>query len=212
MTPDELAARIPRLYHVTDRRSRGLIEREGLLCARSMIERFVSDPEARDRLVSERRRDFLTLHDGPEGYAALNDNAPLVFGKLASRLDDGLSPTDWLRILNGRVFFWPEPQERFFAAGRRGGRELLLLTLSTASLARAYEGRLDLAPINTGSALREPARRGLRTFTPASEVSWDAWRRLRSDVKSSLDQVRELSIRGDVPDAAAHFAEPPRPI
>ena len=212
MTPDELAARIPRLYHVTDRRSRALVETHGLLCANSLIDRFVDDVEERERLKSERRRDFLRLHDGADGYAALNDNIPLIFGKLTPKLDDGLTPTDWLRMLNGRVFFWPEPQERFFAAGRRGGRELLLLTFETASLARAYAGRLDLAPINTGSALRDPARRGRRTFTPASSVTWDAWRRSRSNVKRSLDSVREVSIRGDVPDAAEHFAAPPREI
>ena len=212
MTPDELAARIPRLYHVTDRRSRALVERLGLLSARSLVECFVADPAERERLLSERRRDFLPLRDDAAGYAALNDNAPLHFGKLAPKLDDRLTPTDWLRMLNERVFFWPEPQERFFAAGRRGGRELLLLTFDTASLARAYEGRLDLAPMNTGSALREPARRGLRTFTPASAVTWNEWRRSRSDVKSSPDQVREVSIRGDVPDAASHLAEPPREI
>ena len=212
MTPSELAKRIPRLYHVTDRRSRGLVEQHGLLCADTLIDRFVADPAARTRLRSERRRDFAPLHDGPDGFAALNDNRPLIYGKLAPKLDDGLSPAEWLRILNGRVFFWPEPQERFFAAGRRNGRDLLLLTFDTVSLAEAYQGRLDLSPINTGSALRDPARRGLRSFTPASETTWHEWRRLRSDVKASLDEVREVSIRGDVPDAVKHFAEPPQEI
>ena len=205
MTPDELAHHVPRLHHYTDRVAWPMIERHGLLCADAIVERFVPDPAARGRLLAERRTDTVVVHDGPDGRVTLNDNLPLHYGPLAARLDDGLTPHDWLRILNGRVFFWPtvERADGFLRAGRRGGREKLLLTFDTRSLAEAYEGRLDLAPINTGSAVRVPARRGHATFTPASAVGWDEWRRLRG----RLDTPAEMSVRGDVPDALDHLIE-----
>lgn len=205
MTPDELAARLPRLFHLTDRAAWPMIERHGLLTTDTIVRRFVADAAEATRLRTERRTDVVTVHDGSDGRVTINDNLPLHFGPLAPRLDDGLTPPEWLAMLNGRVFFWPDIDRGagFLRAGRRGGREKLLLAFDTRSLAAAYEGRLDLAAINTGSAVRVPARRGHATFTPASAVGWDEWRRLRG----RLDKVAEVSIRGDVPDAADHLVE-----
>ena len=205
MTPDELAERIPHLYHVTDREAWPMIERHGLLTTDGIVERFVADPAEAERLRTERRTDFVTVYAGPDGRVTINDNLPLHFRNLAPQLDDGLTPAEWLRILNGRVYFWPrfERGAGFLRAGRRGGREKLLLAFDTRSLAAAHEGRLDLAPINTGSALRKPARRGRGTFMPARDVGWDEWRRLRG----RLDNVAEVSVRGGVPDALNHLVE-----
>lgn len=180
-----------------------MIERLGLLTTDQIVERFVDDPQAAARLRTERRRDFVVVHDGPDGRVTINDNLPLHFGNLAPHLDDGLTPQEWLRMLNGRTFFWPrfERGAGFLRAGRRGGRRKLLLTFDTRSLAFAHADRLDLAPINTGSAVRKPARRGQRTFTPAASVGWSEWRRLRG----RLDNVAEISVRGGVPDALDHL-------
>ena len=180
-----------------------MIERHGLLTTDQIVERFVSDPTHAERLRSERRTDVVVVHDGPDGRVTINDNLPLHFRNLAPHLDDGLTPPEWLRMLNARTFFWPKVQRGagFLRAGRRGGRQKLLLTFDTRGLAAAHHGRLDLAPINTGSAVRKPARRGLATFTPASAVGWDEWRRLRG----RLDNVAEVSVRGGVPDALDHL-------
>ena len=205
MTPDELAARVPKLFHVTDREAWPMIERHGLLTTDQIVDRFVPDRTRAEALRTERRNDFVTVHDGPDGRVTINDNLPLHFANLAPHLDDGLTPHDWLRLLNDRVYFWPrfERGAGFLRAGRRGGRRKLLLTFDTRSLAAAHEGRLDLAPINTGSALRKPARRGRHTFTPASATGWDEWRRRRG----RLDSLAEVSVRGGVPDATDHLIE-----
>ena len=205
MTPDELAENLPRLYHVTDREAWPMIERHGLLSTDQIVDRFVDDPAEAERLRAERRADFVVVRDGPNGRVTINDNLPLHFANLAPYLDDGLTPHEWLRMLNERVFFWPhfERGAGFLKASRRGGRRKLLLTFDTRSLAERYAGKLDLAPINTGSALRTPARRGHATFTPADTVGWDEWRRLRG----RLDKVAEVSIRGGVPDATDHLIQ-----
>ena len=205
MTPDELADRIPRLYHITDGEAWPSIERHGLLSTHQIVDRFVDDPALADQLRTRRRLAPVTVADGPAGRVTLNDNLPLHFGRLADALDDGLTPERWLAMLNERVFFWPtlERGASFLEAGRRGGRSKLLLAFDTRSLANAHAGRLDLAPINTGSAIRRPARRGFATFTPASTIGWNEWRRLRG----RLDPVAEVSVRGGVSDAIAHLIE-----
>ena len=203
MTPAELAQQVPRLYHVTDRDAWPLIERHGLLTTDQLVDMFVANDAEAKRLRTERRTAPVMIHDGPDGRVTINDNLPLHFGNLAPYLDDGLTPYQWLRLLNGRVFFWPrlERGAGFLRAGRRGGREKLLLTFDTEALATAHADRLDLAPINTGSAVRKPARRGHATFTPAIAVGWSEWRRLRG----RLDTVAEVSVRGGVPDALDHL-------
>ena len=213
MSPEEFAARVPRLYHVTDREAWPLIERHGLLSARSLIERF-APPQARPALGRTRRTEPLTLHEGRDGRATLNDNRPLHFANLAPVLDDGLTPETWLELLNGRVFFWPRLDRGagFLRAGRRGGRRKLLLTFDAVALVRAHYERIDIAPINTGSATRRPAPRGHAIFTPIAETTWDAWRSARAPLKRTPDTVAEVSVRGDVRDAAAHLACDPEPI
>ena len=213
MSPEEFAARVPRLFHVTDRQAWPLIERHGLLSADTLIHRFVS-PEERDRVRETRRREPLTLHDGSNGRAMLNDNRPLHFARLAPVLEDGLTPQAWLRLLNGRVFLWPRLDRgaTFLEAGRRGGREKLLLTLDALALAERHHERIDIAPINTGSALRSPTPRGRAIFTPIAQTTWDAWRTKRAPAKRTADVVAEVSVRGDVPDALELLARNPEPI
>lgn len=214
MSPEEFARRVPRLYHVTDRPAWPLIARHGLLSTDGLVERFVSDPDLRVALRTKRRERPVPLYAGPDGAALLNDNIPLVLAQLARVLDDGLTPGEWLRILNGRVYFFPELSRAssFIEAGRRGGREKLLLTFDSLSVARAHLDRLFIAPINTGSAIRFPARRGHATFAPVAAVSWVEFASRRANVKRSPDTVAEVSLLGGLPDVETHLARPPEPI
>ena len=215
MDADEFAERVPCLFHVTDREAWPLIERHGLLSTNSMIERFVTDPDHAERLRSERRAKPVPLYEGVAGERAmLNDNIPLVFSRLASALDDGLTPVEWLQLLNERVYFFPARRkaDSFIEAGRRGGRRKLMLTFDARSLATAHLDRLFIAPINTGSALRTPARRGRAIFAPVASITWDEFATRRSAIKTSPDTVAEVSLLGDLPNAVNHLATAPEAI
>ena len=213
MSPEEFARRIPQLFHVTDQGAWPLIERHGLLSANTLIDRFAPERE-RERLKGTRRTEPLTLHEAEGERAMLNDNKPLHFPLLAPTLRDGLTPEAWLRLLNGRVFLWPrlERGSGFLDAGRRGGREKLLLTFDALRFARAHHERIDIAPINTGSATRKPTPRGHAIFTPIAQTTWSEWRQLRAPEKRTPDTVAEVSVRGDVPDAVALLSRDPEPI
>ena len=213
MSPEEFARRIPRLFHVTDREAWPLIERHGLLSADALIDRF-TPKERRDALKGTRRAEPLLLHEAAGERAMLNDNKPLHFPLLAPALRDGLTPEAWLRLLNGRVFLWPrlERGSGFLHAGRRGGREKLLLTFDALRFAETHYERIDIAPINTGSATRRPTPRGHAIFTPIAQTTWNEWRHLRAPEKRTPDTVAEVSVRGDVPDAMSLLACDPEPI
>ncbi len=69
----------------------------------------------------------------------------------------------------------------------------------TAKLLATVWDRAEIAPINTGSTIHQPARRGLATFTPLAGLDFQAWRKSRR--KSSPDIVKEVTVRGSIPHA-----------
>jgi hypothetical protein len=120
------------------------------------------------------------------GTATLIDNLPLTEAALEKSLDSGMSPAEWLRLLNARDFFWAT-EER----------------LSRHLMARAHAKKIDLCPINSGSTFRKPALRGAATFTPMGRYDFDFWRRLRGQP----DEIVEVTILAGVPDIARHVVK-----
>ena len=205
MTPDELAALHPRLYHLTAPGAHRGIRRHGLLSARAILDRLGIEGEERTRLLERRRPCEVPLSRPGLGAFALNDNLPLTEAALARCLDGGMTPADWLRLLNSQVYFWPSEKRLASLLGARTNRdrEREVLVFDTLSLARAHAARVRLSPINGGSTIRTPARRGRSTYAPLLEHGYGAWRRLRG----RLDTIAEVAVEGAVPDAAEHLVE-----
>jgi hypothetical protein len=202
MTPEELAALHPRLFHVTTPGAWPSIARHGLLPSAALAELFGIAPADRAAMLRTRRPTEVTLRHPVHGQAVLNDNLPLSERALAACLDDGLSPADWLGMLNARVFFWADEQgvARLLNARMNRARPREVLEVDTLSLARAHADRTELCPINSGATIRRPARRGLGTFTPLGAMAYRDWQRRRG----GRDTILEVVVRGAVPDIAAH--------
>lgn len=181
------------------------ILRHGLLPTSGLLALFEVPDAERAAIERKRRPAGIVLKHPMHGEAAITDNLPLSEAVLRLCLDDGLEPADWLAILNGRVFFWPDEESlgRLLGARLNRGRERSVLVLDTLGLARRHAERMELAAINTGSTIRRPARRGLSTFTPLRRHGYEAWRRLRG----GLDRIREVTVVGAVPDVADHLVE-----
>ncbi len=205
MTPEDLAARHPRLFHLTDPEGVPSILRHGLLPTRDLLTLF--DVPAADRFAIEGRcrPSRVRLAHPRHGRATVSDNSPLSEAALERCLDDGLAPADWLAMLNARVFFWAEERavDALLHARRNRGEAKALLVFDTLGLVRAHRERTELSAINSGATMRRPARRGAATFTPLGLLSYDAWRRRRG----RLDRVREVTVAGPVPDAGRHLLE-----
>ena len=176
MTPEELAARHPRLFHVTLPGAWTSINARGLLPTSRLLDLFEMEGEARDRLERRRRPTAFSISHPRHGTVVLNDQSPMTEAALARCLDDGLSPGDWLAVLNRRVFFWCDEAglSRLLRARANRARALEVLVADTLSLARAHAKRIEISPINSGATLRRAARRGLGTFTPMLELSYTA--------------------------------------
>ena len=205
MIPEELAARHPRLYHLTEPDALPGILRHGLLPTHQLLTLFEVAEANRHAIERQRRPASVTLTHPVHGRATITDNAPLSMAALAGCLDDGLKPEDWLRILNERVFFWPDERGLAALLGARLNRtrERAVLVLDTLSVARRTHGRMELSAINSGATIRRPARRGLSTFVPLERHSYEAWRCLRG----GRDSVREVTVIGGVADVADHLVE-----
>jgi uncharacterized protein DUF7002 len=81
--------------------------------------------------------------------------------KLAACLTD-MSVTEWLRLLNRKVFFWVGEHRVDELLGARAyrNRAHTVLVVKTAALIAAHEASITLAAINTGSTLYDPRPRG----------------------------------------------------
>jgi hypothetical protein len=196
VTPEEFADRHPRLYHVTTPGSVRSIGKHGLLSTSALLDLFEINGEQRADVESHPRAYELTIAHPVHGTAVISDNSPLAVAALERCLDDGLKVSDWLGMLNERVFLWADGAglARLLGARINRFRPRDVLVLDTLSLARALADQMEIAPINTGSAIRRPARRGLSTFTPIQAYSYQTWRGLRG----RRDRVVEVTVRGRV--------------
>jgi uncharacterized protein DUF7002 len=205
VTPEDLAALHPRLYHLTAPAALPGILRHGLLPTSGLLSLFGVTGAERHAIERRRRPASVRLAHPEHDEAVITDNLPLSEAALEACLDDGLAPAAWLALLNGRVFFWPDEQSlaRLLGARLNRGRDRLVLVVDTLGLARRHRERIELSAINTGSTIRRPARRGLSTFTPLGLHEYGAWRRLRG----GLDRIREVTVVGGVADLADHLVE-----
>lgn len=203
MSPDELAAIHPRLYHITRPFAVSSIKRHGLLPTSDLLSLFEVSGDERERLETRRRPLSVTISHPSYGEATLTDNAPLSELALAKCLDDELTPWDWVRMLNQRVFFWVDEDSlnRHLAANMKDGLGRVVMAFDTRSLVKACHKHVELAAINTGSTIRRPARRGLSTFSPAHLYAYREWQRLRG----GRDNIKELTVRGVVRDVETHL-------
>ena len=203
MSPEDLAALHPRLFHLAAPGALAGIRRHGLLSTSRLLDVFEVPLPDRPAIEAARRPASVTLHHPAHGSATVTDNIPLGERALALCLDDGLRPADWFRILNGRVFLWADEAglARLLGARLNRTRPRELLVFDTLSLARRHGDRTELSAINSGAAMRRPARRGLSTFTPLGQHAYAEWRTLRG----RRDRILEVTVLGGIPDAADHI-------
>lgn len=117
-------------------------------------------------------------------------------------LDDGLTPADWLRMLNERVFFFASerPLGSLLGAKLNANRTKAIIEIDTRALAEAYGDAMEIAPINTGNTNYAAQRRGLSTFAPLARTDYDRWQHARGRKR---DKIKEVAVRGSIPDIDA---------
>jgi hypothetical protein len=210
LTPEDIAARYPVLFHLAEEAGWATIQTHGLLPSDALVRLFEIEEPRATRMLTQRRAKAVELRHPIHGCAVLNDNKPISDKMLTNCLDDGLQPSDWMRMLNARVFFWPSRKrlETLKGALLNAGRRKIVIEVDTLSLARAYRDQMEIAPFNTGSATRKPARRGNSTYTPITSMSYIDWQKKRG----GRDTVAEVLIVGPVPDLMDHVKAVPQTL
>jgi hypothetical protein len=209
VTPDELAEKHPRLYHVTHPSNWEGIQKHGLLSTSRILTLLEISDEDRVCINRRRQQGSVPLKHPIHGDAVITDNGPLNETKLWNCLDDDLTPADWLALLDERVFFWVDEAhlKRFLKAQVKHARDRLVLVLDTRSVARSHGDQMELSPFNSGSTYYDAPRRGLSTFTPLLKYDYARWQRLRAKVKISKDRIVEVTVVGGVNPIASHVIE-----
>jgi hypothetical protein len=196
----ELLADCPNLYHMAERGSWTSIEKHGLESTTALLDRFAVAGDARKAIESQRRPVSIALErDGVE-RAMVRDQFPMDDKGLDRCLQDGLSPADWYRLLNAKVFFWLTRDRllRLLNAGLYRPEEHDVLTLDSASLVAAYSENIWLCPINSGCTKPFPHPRGLTTFRRIADYPYADFRGKRKRGERAV----ELAVDYAVPDVA----------
>lgn len=193
----------PRLFHMADANSWDGIRTHGLLSTSALLDLFEVEEPRRSSIESDRRPEAVQLNHARHGVVTIRDNKPMTTPALEKCLQDGMTPTDWYRNLNRRVFFWltAERVETLLEARAYRGRPHLVLTLDTSSLLRAHLPRISLSPINSGATLYSPKPRGAATFRSVAAYPWDEYRRRRA----AKDAIVELTVDEGVTDIMQHL-------
>lgn len=187
----------PTLLHMADRRAWESIQRLGLLSTSALLDAFGIRGKERERIECLRRPESMCIPAaGPHpqlGFAFIRDQHPLQPAALDHCLTD-LTPRQWLRLLNARVYFWSARERLKKMLGTYARHEQIVLEIDTRALVERHGDRVELSRINTGFAMLRwtPAPRGSDTFV-----------RLADFPIRDCRKIAEVTVLGGVPDILA---------
>ena len=201
MTSDELeefVARHPLLFHMAERGSWPSIREYGLLSTSALLDLYEYRGAVRKGLESQRRSSSQTITHPAIGQAVIRDQKPITDSGLRRCLLDGLTPFDWYRILNCRIFFWVTEKRlhTLLNAGSYADSSHDVLFVDTRSLIENYSDVVTLAPMNTGNTKPYPHPRGRATFSRIHDYPYSHWMRKRR----GREPIVELAVLGGIPD------------
>lgn len=195
---EEFVRRYPEVWHLAEVGSMPSIHDHGLLSTSALLDLHrVTGP---DRVAAESTRRARAVElTSAAGRAVLRDQLPMTDRTLTAVLVE-MTPTDWYRLLNGKVFFWVSLTRMTKHREARTNRDRAhdLLTVDTAELLRRHGDRVTLSPINSGAAFplsRLP--RGRDTFRSLAAYPWE--QRLRT---APREPAVELTVEHGVPDVS----------
>ena len=204
MRAEQLWEAYPRLFHMATAGSWPSIRERGLLSTAALLDLFEVRGAEREAIECRRRRESVTIRHPVHGEACVRDQKPMTDAALA-RCVQGISVAGWLKMLNRRVYFWPDEGRlrRLLSAKAYGRDEHCVLTLDTQSLVTAYAKSITLSRINSGALLYVAPARGPDTFQTIIDCPFEDWCRGRSRKTA----VAEVAVDYSVPDVARHVIQ-----
>ena len=197
MNAEELISTFPRLYHMAHVKAWPGIKHHGLLSTSALLDLFEMRGSSREALEANRRNDSITVRHKRYGEAVIRDNKPMDDAGLVRALTD-MTPEQWYRTLNRKVFFRPteERLNRLLTARFNPSDNHCVITVNTRRLVSDYHDKIWLCPINSGATKPMPQPRGTQTFRRICEYPFSDWSRKR---RSCIKAVAELAVDYSVP-------------
>jgi hypothetical protein len=174
LTPEYIAERWPRLFHMAEAGSWTSIQHHGLLSTTALLDLFEITGPDREVIEAARRPESVKIEHPDHGTSWIRDNKPINVTVLRRTLV-GMSEADWYRTLNSRVFFWLSEGrlDRLRKAPPYRARHHDILTFDTKALLEVHAGELELAHLNSGAVHPGAAySRGAGTFRLIAEYPW----------------------------------------
>jgi hypothetical protein len=194
VTPEQLIEHCPRLYHLTHADNLEAIQRHGLWSTSALLDRCGVVGAEREALEARRRPTSVTLVHSAGGTVTLRDQGPLSEKRLAAVLTGGIDVTDWLRLINARVFFFPDEKRWRHLADVYADERQAVLVLNTDQVVARYLERIELAHMNTGATAYVPQPRGRDTFKRLADYPYDERRRKYG----RSDALKEITVLGGI--------------
>jgi hypothetical protein len=206
VTPEQLANRYPKLYHMAADGAWPNIRKLGLLSTSRLLDLFDICGEQRADLEESRRPKSVLIESKKYGSATIRDQKPMSEKRLDKCLE-GCTRRQWMLLLNSRVFFWLDLDrlKTLMCAREYEGRYHTVLTIDTASLVDNYSDEVTLCHLNSGCTSPYAFARGPHSFRHMSDYPF-AERRSRG----LYGQVAELAVLGGVPDIEKYVIQAAR--
>lgn len=198
---DQFVELHPKLYHMAESRSWDSIQQHGLLSTQALLDLYDVDDDQRRTILESHRPECVEIFHCDYGSAVIRDQKPMSDRALTKCLQDGLTPSDWYKILNSKTFFWTTKERllRLLAARAYRGTDHCVLTVDTAEMFDRHSANITLSPYNSGSTIMNPVPRGNNTFLPLERFPYEHW---LSRGRRKTGAFVELVVNYSVPDLA----------
>lgn len=190
MKERDFVATFPELYHMAHEASWTQIQTHGLLSTTMLLDLFEITGAERQRIEECHRSEVVKITHAKHGDAYIRDQKPLRMSALEKCLE-GVTPKEWLKLLNSKVFLWPtfEKVEELSNARAYRNQKHCLIAIDTLKLLKIHVDDVSLTPINVGATLYSPAKRSPGIFSSIEDFP----------KRKTTDNVKEVAISLSIP-------------
>lgn len=160
MIRSEIIRKCPELYHMAEEGSWPSIQKYGLLSTSALLTLYGYGGIERERIESEWRPKKTPISREGLEDAVIRDQIPMPPDMLERCLLGNMTPKEWYRFINGKIFFWTTRKslEIFLAAKEYKNCPQLVITVNTRLLLERYASQVTLSSINSGSTYYDPQK------------------------------------------------------
>ena len=178
VTREEFVSAYSTLFHILLASDIAHISAHGLLSTSALLDICEITGSERFDIESHRRPKAIQVSHPIHGSFLINDQAPMTEIALKKCLMD-FAPQEWYESFNSRIVFWPTQArlDKHLSARLGQRRTRLMLSFDTRAFVDRFGDLMELSPINSGSTMRNAAKRGPETFLPLNEYPFHERRR-----------------------------------